>query len=133
MGFPLNWHNSIRVKVLVSYPCFKENFKLTKELVLYKLVSWPSVRLSINATKDSVLLLIGGRMPPAVVLFDAFGWFILSQLYNFLILLVRKFDIKGYYYTIHVDVALVQCFLSRLAHNLFLNWKFLNYQILWYV
>ena len=39
MGFPLNQRNSIGAKILISYSCFKENCKLTNEVVLPKLVS----------------------------------------------------------------------------------------------
>ena len=124
MGFPLNWCNLMGGKVLISYSCFKENCKLTKEVVLCKSVSWSSSRLSINASKDSISLLIGGEISPSVVLFDAFGLFVLSQFYVCLVLLVRIFNVRGYYYTIHLDV--IQSYLSCLADNLFLRWKFLN-------
>ena len=37
----------------------------------------------------------------------------------FLILLVRMYDVRSYYYMSHIDVVVVQSFLSRLADNLF--------------
>ena len=50
---------------------------------MFWVVSWPPIRSSINASKDSILLLIGGKISPLVALFDVSGWFILSKLHPF--------------------------------------------------
>ena len=39
----------------------------------------------------------------------------------FLILLVRMYDVRGYYHTIHADGVVVQSFYSRLADKRFLK------------